>query len=244
MIAVRERAIERTVREGWLDFRVPLPPSDDPDFVWMLLERNGSLLGPARFERFDDERMGVGVQVRDDSSEQRIEAALSGIREAERSLHGKADCEPEPMSSVPDIDWPALGAERGWTITRREDGRIGAELDAAGVMNQGFLEPRGNGVLLSLTVLRTSGLNRVTREAIGRFALGLTARLNLVRAGLSNRESEALRFEVPLPGSLSAADLDLALEALSLAARMGGRECRALMDEPLARRYLATTVKE
>ena len=83
MIAIQPRGIERTVREGWLDWRVPLPRSDDPDFVWMLLERNGRLLGPARFEQFDAERMGVGVQVPDDSSEERIEAALSGIREAE-----------------------------------------------------------------------------------------------------------------------------------------------------------------
>jgi len=243
MIAIRESAVERTVREGWIDLRVPLPVSPDPQFAWLLLDKNGTLAGSARFERYDEARMGIGVQVREDSPEERIEAALGGIREAERTLHGKP--EGERGTGIPggNTDWPSLAAECGWTLTRKDDGRIAAELDAIGVMNQGFLEARGERNILSLTVLRTASLSDVTREAIGRFALGLTARLNLVRAGLSG-EPEALRFEVPLPCSASSTDLDLALEALSLAARLGGRECRALMDEPLARRYLASTVKE
>ena len=245
MIAIREATIERTVREGWIDLRVPLPVSSDPGFVWMLLEKNGVLTGPARFERYDAERMGIGVQVPVGGDHAaRVHAAVEGIREAERALHGKADEAPEASPDGWEPDWPALAAEKGWTITRKEDGRIGAELDAVGVMNHGFLEARGGRSLLTLTVLRTAGLNELTCEAIGRFVLGLTARLNLVRAGLSSGESETLRFEAPLPTTASAADLDLALEALSLAARLGGRECRALMDEPLARRYLASTVKE
>lgn len=244
MIAIQDNAIERTTREGWIDLRVPLPPSQDPAFAWMLLGRNGSLQGPARFERYDAERMGIGVQVREDSPEERIEAALDGIREAERALHGKPEGEQEVSPPGEETDWPVLAAERGWTLTRNGDGRIAAELDAVGVMNQGVLESRGDRVLVSLTVLRTAGLNDLTREAIARFGLGITARLNLVRAGLSVGDAETLRFEVPLPDQVSAGDLDLALEALSLAARLGSRECRALMEESLARRYLASTVKE
>lgn len=244
MIAFQHSAIERTVREGWIDLRVPLPPSQDPEFAWMLLGKNGSLRGPARFEQYDAGRMGIGVQVRDDSTDERLEAALDGIREAERALHGKSEWEPEVTQPGEEIDWPVLAAERGWALTRREDGRVAAELDATGVMNQGFLETRGDRAIVSLTVLRTAGLNHLTREAIARFVLGITARLNLVRAGLSSGDSETLRFEVPLSQAVSAGELDLALEALSLAARLGGRECRALMDESLARRYLASTVKE
>lgn len=244
MIAIQQSTIERTVRDGWIDLRVPLPPSRDPEFAWMLLGKNGSLTGPARFERYDADRMGIGAQVRDDGSETRIEAALDGIREAERVLHGKPEGEQDITQPDGETDWPVLAAERGWALTRKEDGRIAAELDAVGVMNQGFLEARGERAVISLTVLRTAGLNDLTREAIARFVLGLTARLNLVRAGLSSGDSETLRFEVPLPDQASAGDLDLALEALSFAARLGGRECRALMEESLARRYLASTVKE
>jgi hypothetical protein len=241
MIAVYPQSIERTAREGWIDLRLALPASDDPEFAWTLLGKNGSLFGPARFERYDAGRMGIGVQVREDGPGNPIETALEAIREAERALHGKPDAEPGTPRPDEKTDWPGLGAERGWAITRRDDGRIAAELDAIGVMNQGFLETRGDRALLALTVLRTAGLNDLTREAVARFVLGLTAPLRLVRAALSTGETETLRFEVPLPSPVSATDLDHGLEALSLAARLGGRECRALMDEPLARRYLAST---
>ena len=241
MIAVHPQAIERAAREGWIDLRLPLPASDDPEFGWILLGKNGNLFGPARFERYDAGRMGIGVQVREDGLDDPVHTALEGIREAERALHGKPDGEPETTRAEAETDWAGLGAERGWALTRKDDGRIAAELDAIGVMNQGFLETRGDRPLLALTVLRTAGLNDLTRAAVARFALGLTARIRLVRAALSSGETETLRFEVPLPSPVSATDLDHGLEALSLAARLGGRECRALMDEPLARRYLAST---
>jgi hypothetical protein len=92
-------------------------------------------------------------------------------------------------------------------------------------------------------VLRTGSLGQECRRAIARFALTLTSRLRLVRAALGTDEVEVLRFEVALPEA-SARRLDLALESLSLAARAGSREIRALSTEPIARTYLAHTTKE
>ena len=112
-------------------------------------------------------------------------------------------------------------------------------------MNQAFLEPRGGERVLSLELVRSTGLSPHCRRAIALFLLGLTGRIRMVRGALTRHEPEAVRLEVVLPQpALTAGELDLALEALSAACRLGSREVRALAQEPLARIYLAHTTEE
>ena len=234
------------LRDEWIELVLPLPDLVDAELPWRLLADNGRLRGPARFVRHDETRMGITADLpaaREDR-EPMITAALDSIQEAILVHHGDPVPEPAAGHGI-DPDWTALAAEHGWKVAPREDGRVGVELDAPGVMSQGFIEPAPAGPLVCLTLLRTATLEPVCRRAIAWFLLSLTSRLHLVRASIRPGESESLSLEVPLPAAaVSARWLDLALEALSLAARSASREVRALSREPLARTYLAHTLKE
>ncbi len=237
-------------QEGWLHFLVPLPVAGDEEWPWTLVQRNGALRGLARYVRHPKLHSGIAAEVflPAAASEESITGALAAIREAVRGPHEKppSPATPETRGGDSDPDWPALAAEHGWTLVARDEGRLAVELDAPGVMNQGFLELRDERAILSLALLRTAGLPPESRRAIALFLLSLTARLHGTRAALAGDEAGTVRLEVVLPdrARASALELDLALEALSLGARLASREVRALATETLAGSYLAFTLKE
>jgi len=241
------------IREGWAELRVPLTDRLDPDLPWSLLRANGTLRGPARFVRHDDRRVGLHAEVAVDNSELasvRIAGAYRSLRAAEAARQkeglgseglGSEGLGTEGLGTAePFAPWDRLSEEFGWKVTTRDGGQMGIELDAPGLMNQAFLEERGGEPLVAIELLRGTALSIPSQRAIGRFLLGLTGRLRLAR-GAVRSDPEAIRLEVAVPFGppASTQELDLALEALSLACRLSSREVRALGQEPLARAYLA-----
>lgn len=240
------------VREGWAELRVPLAEPIDRDLPWSLLQTNGTLSGIARFVRHDDRRMGLHAEVSIENSElasSRIAAAYRSLRSAEairmNEMGARTEEKPEEGDPASEPAWDRLAEECGWRLTRREDGQLGVELDAPGLMNQAFFELRRGDWLVSIELLRSAGLAPHSRRAIALFLLALTGRLRLAR-GAVRSDPESVRLEVALPSGppATAPELDLALEALSLACRLGSREVRALGHEPLARTYLAHTTED
>jgi len=249
-----------TWREDWLELRVPFPNRLTPELPWALLRENSALRGVARFVRHDERRIGLVGDVAIGGHEltaSRIEAAGTSLLSAEAVGSGKASKSPgkapPPFPPDPAADgdpgWERIGEEGGWRVNKRDDGRYAVELDAPGLMNQAFLERRGGRgeePVISLDLLRAAGLSPVSRRAIALFLLGLTGRLRSVRGAVTREEPEVVRLEVALPvaPAATAPELDLALEALSLACRLGSREVKALGQEPLARIYLAHTMED
>ncbi|MGQ0701891.1 MAG: hypothetical protein ACT4PM_02010 [Gemmatimonadales bacterium] len=248
----------------WLAIRAALRTGGDPDLPWTLLRENAALIGPARFAWPAAQGAAIHADVaviEPEIATQRVAAACESVIAAAAVRAGKSPDRraPSPERRVPSaeppsrrateppVSWAALAEEHGWRLTRREEHRIGVELDAPGVVNQAFIEPRRAGPVVSIEVLRAGELPPRARRAIARFLLALTARTDLVRAGVSDTEGEpAVRLEAALPDEppASGLELDLALHALSLACRLGMREVRALAHEPLAGTYLAHTIKE
>ena len=241
-------------QEGWLELRIPLPFSEpsDPTLPWTLLEENRGLDGVARFVHRENRTVLQAEMAISDPAlvSPRLAAACESLRLADAVRNGKprrkAQESTAPIEAEPEPAWEQLGAERGWWLTRRDDHRLGVELDAPGLMNQAFLEERDSEHVVAIELLRSAALPLRCRRAVAVFLLSLTGRLRLVRATVGRQEPEAVRLEVVLPSApwVTAVELDLSLEALSLACRLGSREVRALGQEPPARIYLAQVTKE
>jgi len=231
--------------EGWLLLETGTDSEDLKDGHWQLLERNGRLGGWSKFALGPGRRhphlraeipLTDGVVLR-----QRLQEACEGLREGQH-----ADAAPAAESVALDVSdekqspsWPALLAEAGWTFSERTAGRLLVDLDVPGRWHRARVDAGGErDVRLAVEIGGGKAVAPLARQALGVLLLSANRAVRLARSAVEAGGATEAVFEVPFGTPPSAAELDLALSALSVACRLFDREARALEDENVARRYL------
>ena len=149
--------------------------------------------------------------------------------------------EPVPTGSSARESFGALCEEAGWSFTERSRERLMVALDVPGAFYQASVEPfSGDSVLISAELARLDVVTALGRRALSYLLLNACGLVRLARATAVVREDgpTSIGFEVRLELPLSAVELDHSLSSLSAAARLCGREVKALCVERLATAYL------
>ena len=226
--------------------------------AWTLLEANGLLGAGSTFALGSGGIASVQVEARlapgsdpgeaDERAQAAIEAAgalLARLAAGERVTRAPREEAAEPAAI--DLDLPALVAAAGWPFTARAAGRLVVPLDLpGGAFLQAGVEARPNRTVeVAVELARLEpGLPATSREAIAHLLLAASGAVRRARAVAEEGAGErwAVGFEVVLDvldARQGPGELDQALASLSVAARLCGREVRALMDESVAGLYLA-----
>jgi hypothetical protein len=228
---------------------------------WEALALNGAADGEARLIlRPGDVAVAVRAEVPLAAGEDpapRLASACGDVRRLAAAVERRAahedgdtparvpreEAAPEPPSSSeqPAVDIAALLTEAGWPFVRRASGRLAVDLELPDQFQQAFITPAADGRHLVRSTLAVAGaLTPPTRNALGVLLLTVSAMVRTARGGCTDEDGESpLFFESPIGNAPSASDLDLALCAVAMACQMAGREARALIDDRIARAYLA-----
>jgi len=139
-----------------------------------------------------------------------------------------------------DPDLASIAVEAEWPFVLRSPQRIAVDLETPGQFQQAIVEPGAGGLRARATLVVARSLPARSRAAVSVLLLAVASLVRLVRGGVVEHDGEATIFiEVNLCADLDAAELHHALSALAVACRLAGREARALLDEEVARAYLA-----
>jgi hypothetical protein len=241
------------LRDQWLELTAPIAPESQDGGPWALLERNGTVPGPARVVGVDAGlALRVDVPVHDrPAMGGRLHAACDAIRR----WHGpagdtsQAPAETQPLSEAERERWIAAAAEFGRAIADGPGGHLAVSLPVSGRDGQARVAPSNGDATVAVRVATCERHDRATLDAIGAFLLRGTGALALVRAAVrpgAGLEPAAAQIvlEVALPRIVDGVELDATLSALTVACRHCARETRALTDARLARAYLDHTMKE
>ncbi len=181
----------------------------------------------------DLRRLADRVQAAEDSSDSGADIAQmdEGVPDADASgVDGRAG-----------VDLAALLTESGWPFVQRGPNRLAVDLGLPEWFQQAFITPgagRRHRVRAKVAVLESP--TAATRGAIGILLLTVSAVLRTIRGGRRDQDGETtLFFDAPIGEAPAAGDVDAALGAVAWACQMAGREARALIDERIARAYLA-----
>lgn len=247
------------VAESWADLTVDPGEQAVRTSPWDALAVNASADGAAKLIlRPGDLRVTLRADVPlspDEDPSPRLAAAcedlgrLAGALER-RSLVSRGGDEPPRAQdtqgpAVPDepadVDMALLLTEAGWPFVRRTSNRLAVDLGLCDQFQQAFITPdsgRRHRVRATLAVAGT--LPAATRDALGVLLLTVSAAVRLARGGCASQGEESVLFvESPLGETPAVGDVDVALCAVAMACQMAGRETRALIDERIARAYLA-----
>lgn len=130
-----------------------------------------------------------------------------------------------------------------WAYTRLDDGRLRFDLDVRNDRYHALLAGDACGLSCDVELVSKPTLSTVSRQATSVALLTSGCALRLARAtSTSDLSTDRVAFQVRLPRSANAADIDLALEALMAGCEQLGREVRALTDSTLATSYLAVVM--
>jgi hypothetical protein len=216
--------------------------------AWELVERNSALVGAAKIGLIHhpsraDRQWSVEkiLELPLDSSDQlgdRIARAIDDL---------VADSPPtfaasEETGAKPDLD--ELCTAAGSPGRRRGDGSVAIALELpGGLVANAQLARRGCGeVLASIDLIVVEiDVTEECRQAAGLFLLQLAGLVRLVRPALRViNDRPTLQLQSPLGLAPTSAELNHALEALSVACRMSQREIAVLLhDESIAGRWLS-----
>ena len=139
------------------------------------------------------------------------------------------------------VDFAALLTESGWPFVQRAANRLAVDLGLPDWFQQAFITAgAGRRHRVRATVAVIESPTAPTRDAIGILLLTVSAVVRTVRGGRLDQDGEStLCFDAPLAEFPAASDVDAALGAVAMACQMAGREARTLIDERIARAYLA-----
>jgi hypothetical protein len=116
--------------------------------------------------------------------------------------------------------------------------------EAQGVRHFIGLDSASGDLRLTLEVVGGDDMGPIAREAIATLLLRASRSLPVVRAtGQSDKGADSTRFEAFVLGEPSIPAVEPAVGGLVLASTLIRREARALVHEPLALEYLATTTQ-
>ena len=129
--------------------------------------------------------------------------------------------------------------ETSWPSTERGPNEFTVELDRD-FAAKARIRASKTGVELSVEFVRANAPAEVTRRALAMFLLSASGALRLVRAHSAELEGgSSFGMQVGLPPAPAAEEIDHALAALAVAHRACARETSVLLDEAVARCYLA-----
>ena len=240
------------LEDGWLvlEARPTLPrPSDH---VWELLKLNGTIGGGSKFTLPPD---GAALQLRAEVPAWEEADVTRRLGQACRSLEDAIGCVGNGMLTQPARGavvatkesgekadaacLPQLVSEAGWSRVDRKGESVAVQLDVPGAFYQASVELRADGELrIGVEVAAAEKFAPPVRRALGRLLLVGTGLMRLVQAAATTTAGDTVRFEVGFGSLASGAELNIALEALSVACRSFGREAKALVQEEVASPYL------
>lgn len=233
--------------EPWLllEARPALSRRSDP--AWELLAINGTIGGPSRLTLPPDGgalELRAEVPVWGGGEMPLAERLMEACRSMEEAF-GCAHALPPPVrdrEKTPAGTWSELLAEAEWTWVQRTETEIAVPLDAPGGRYQATIDTSlDSDVRIGADVATASPAEPfppAVRRALGRMLLVGTGWLRLVRAAVRTPTGETVRLEVGFASLPSAAELNLALEAVTVGCRALGREANALARPEVARAYL------
>ena len=165
-----------------------------------------------------------------------VDSSIDG--DASSATHAQVTTSPGGHAGV---DFAALLTESGWPFVQRASNRLAVDLGLPDWFQQAFITAgAGRRHRVRATVAVIESPTAATRDAIGILLLTVSAVVRTVRGGRLDQDGEStLCFDAPLAEFPAATDVDAALGAVAMACQMAGREARALIDERIARAYLA-----
>jgi hypothetical protein len=238
-------------RGDWLLFEMP-SAEHEPRPSWELLDTAGAGPGPGKAVLAPD---GRTFHVRADvpaglngTLGDRCREAMASVRLIDALLRGHLKAEAgspsAPLTADPEESprpLRELCAEAGWSVRERATGELVVDLKTArgSYAAEAVTEPEGT-TRIFVRLARFESLSETSREALGRFLLTAGRVLRLVRPVIRDEEAGlTVGFEFQTCLSVTAEDVDEALNALATAAQEFGREAKSLGDETLARRYMS-----
>jgi len=246
------------LEDGWLvlEARPALPRPDEQ--AWEVLRLNGSMGDGGRLTLPSDggaPRLRAEVPLWEDACGARVEEACRGLEAAFGRVGNGTPARARPGATGEDgdegdeagaADLRRLLSEAGWECAEGKGQEIAVPLDVPGAPYRAAVRSRARGgPWIGVEVAAAGTLGPVARRALGRLLLVGTGLVRLVRAAAATTEAgESARLEVILRVSPSAAELDFALEALSVACRSLGREAKVLAREEVAGAYLELCSRE
>lgn len=130
-----------------------------------------------------------------------------------------------------------------WPQTRLDDGRLRFDFDVRNDRYHALLTGDACGFSCDVELVSRPSMAAISREAASVALLTSGCALRLARAtGTSDLSTDRVAFQVRLPHSANATDINVALEALMASCEQLGREVRALTDSTLAAAYLAVVM--
>lgn len=167
-----------------------------------------------------------------------FDQALAALAGAGAPLAGAAKS-PDPEGAARALAEAA--EESGWSVRWDADGVGAVEVGSADAPRRAVLAVHGAGFRAGVELAGAEGCGAAGRQAQALLLLAASAAVRLVRAVESgSAEERRVGFEVSDSSPATAAAVDRALSALSLATRLVARETRGLSDRPLAETYLAS----
>jgi hypothetical protein len=151
----------------------------------------------------------------------------------------------EPLISVgPEVaeemvDLRSLCEEAGWDHSERSDGSLSIALEAEH-WRHAVATRDARGVRISVSLGNSTGVSATCRRATGILLMHANREVRMVRAVAENvAPALCTSLEVLLGWPPTAVELEHALGALSVACRLCALEVDALLDETVAKGYLA-----
>jgi hypothetical protein len=254
----RRMRLRLHVGESWADLTVEPGEESAPTGHWDALALNAAAGGMARLIlRPGDSTVALRADVRlaaDEDPSPRLAEACSDLRRLAESAgrfarRSNADAgtartqeaEGAAARQHAGADVAALLTEAGWPFVQRASHRLAVDLGLPEQFQQAFITNGPGGRCNARATLAVIGAPTVaTRNALGVLLLTVSALVRTVRGGCVDEGGEsAVFFEAPLGEAPDASDVDAALGAVAMACQLAGRESRALIDERIARAYLA-----
>jgi hypothetical protein len=250
----RRTPLRLAVDGAWAELTAGLPAKTAPPDPWEALAVVAAVEGTARLALTPGERafeLRADVAVDDDADPApRLAAACGDMRALAAALSGQPAIADDAHGAPAAGDRRRSGgggglcaalSETGWSFVERGPDRVAVDLAIPDRFQQAFVTPAAGGRTLARATLSVCAAPTLaSRRAIGVLLLTASAVVRLVRAGVAAEGTDVRVFvEALLDPVPAAGDLDAALGALAMACRMAGRETRALLDERVARNYLA-----
>jgi hypothetical protein len=228
--------------EGFLILSVELAPESLPS-RWDQLKANASLAGLVKFAAAPDSNVSLRAEIpvhAESDLSRRLDQACRAFANTLVPLRDHhQDSVGTPVEAVsPDL--PKLCQEAGWQCSSRRGDHCAVPLDTRWGAHTALITGQDGKVQICTELAAWDSLSQHCREALSTFLLAANARLRLARAIVTEDETGgAAQLEALFEAPTSAAELNCALEALSVGAEMCAAVTDILQHEEAAKLFLS-----
>jgi hypothetical protein len=234
--------------DGWLVLQAPPSPATTTRTPWEALAAAAGCPGNAkcvmapeghRIELRVDVPIEPGIDL--ESRERAARESLDRLAVCVEAGVGHASPDARAAPGAEGDSLEALASELSWPVVRRAPGRFAVDLRVPGRFCQAVLQPQGAGGYRARVELAALwDADAAVRGALATMFLTLADAVRFARSAAETVDGRTSVFlEVDLQPDVTVPELHHALAALSMAARLAGREASALTDVGVARAYLA-----